>query len=78
MPKSTVTSKGQTTVPREIRQRFGIKKGDQLEWELAGNAVRVVVAHGAFIRRRGTVQVGKGSTAADIRAARTQRGAGQT
>lgn len=30
MPKTTLTSKGQVTIPREIRQRLGLKQGDQL------------------------------------------------
>ena len=29
---ATVTSKGQVTIPLEIRRRLGLKKGDQLEF----------------------------------------------
>lgn len=32
MPTSTVTSKGQTTIPKEIRTRLRLKPGDRLEF----------------------------------------------
>ena len=28
--KSTITSKGQITIPKNIRKRFGLKKGDEV------------------------------------------------
>ena len=30
MTEATLTSKGQVTIPREIRKRLGLKSGDQL------------------------------------------------
>ncbi len=78
MPKSTITSKGQTTVPREIRRRLAIGEGDVLGWELVGTTVHVNVARRAFMQRRGTIKVGRGSSVDDIRAARRRRGADRT
>jgi antitoxin PrlF len=32
MPRSTVTSKGQITIPKEIRDQMGLKPGDRVEF----------------------------------------------
>lgn len=32
MPTSTITSKGQTTIPKEIRARLHVQPGDRLEF----------------------------------------------
>lgn len=34
---STVSSKGQVTVPQEIRSRLGLKEGDRLEFVVEGD-----------------------------------------
>jgi AbrB family looped-hinge helix DNA binding protein len=39
-----VTSKLQVTVPKALADRFGIAPGDQIDWEPAGDAIRVVPA----------------------------------
>jgi antitoxin PrlF len=39
--QAKVTSKGQITVPREIRRRLGVRAGDKLEFEDNGKEVRV-------------------------------------
>jgi AbrB family looped-hinge helix DNA binding protein len=36
-----VTSKGQVTIPREIRLRLGLLPHTQVEFELAGNHARI-------------------------------------
>ncbi len=76
MIKSTVTSKGQTTIPRDIRQQLRISTGDVLLWEAGRDAVRIRVASPAFLRRRGTIPVGKGSVTNDVTRARATRGRG--
>lgn len=40
--KSTLTARGQTVVPAEIRRRFGLTPSDGLEWVIEGTAIRVV------------------------------------
>jgi AbrB family looped-hinge helix DNA binding protein len=38
---SKITSKGQTTLPKGIRDKLGVHSGDTLIYEVEGNAVRV-------------------------------------
>ena len=47
MLHSTITKKGQTTIPGEIRQALGIKPGDRLEYSIQGDQVIVRVHPGA-------------------------------
>jgi bifunctional DNA-binding transcriptional regulator/antitoxin component of YhaV-PrlF toxin-antitoxin module len=37
-----VTSKLQVTVPKVLASRYGIRPGDEIEWEAAGEVIRVV------------------------------------
>ncbi|MHA1839864.1 MAG: AbrB/MazE/SpoVT family DNA-binding domain-containing protein [Candidatus Ranarchaeia archaeon] len=41
--KSTVTSKFQATVPKEIREKLDLKPGDSLEWRIVREFVVVNV-----------------------------------
>jgi AbrB family looped-hinge helix DNA binding protein len=34
VPTATLTSKGQTTIPREVREFLNLKSGDKLEFKL--------------------------------------------
>ena len=74
MPRSTLTSKGQTTVPREVRERLGLATHDTLEWEVEGSVVRVTAAGRGFLLRKGRIHVGAGSPTEDVRRARATRG----
>jgi AbrB family looped-hinge helix DNA binding protein len=44
MAIATLTSKGQTTVPRDIRERLGLEPGDQLHFTLLPNGTVVMRA----------------------------------
>ena len=59
-----VTSKGQVTVPREIRRRLGVRAGDRLLFEEDGEGVRLtaVPKESPFEKYRGigTPGIGKG------------------
>lgn len=39
---STVTSKGQTVVPKALRERLDIKSGATLDWQEEGQSLRVM------------------------------------
>ena len=43
MDLAKVTSKGQLTIPIEIRKKLGIKNGDKVEVVLVNDAINVVV-----------------------------------
>jgi antitoxin PrlF len=61
--QAKVTSKGQITVPREIRRRLGVRAGDRLLFEEDGDGVRITAVRkeGAFAKYRGigTPGIGK-------------------
>jgi antitoxin PrlF len=65
--QAKVTSKGQVTVPRDIRRRLGVRAGDKLEFEDDGNGVRVTAVRGESVfekyRGIGTPGIGKGRKA---------------
>ena len=52
--RSTVTAKGQTVVPKKLRERFRIKPGATLDWKEDGDSIRVVKV--ARPPRRGFLQ----------------------
>ena len=37
-----VTSKLQVTVPKSVADRYGIRPGDEIQWLVAGDTIRVV------------------------------------
>lgn len=47
MARARVTSKGQITVPKEVRERLGVEPGDILEFRREGDRLEV-----AALRRR--------------------------
>ncbi len=43
MSKATLTSKGQITIPREVREQLGLNVGDKLLFEVEEDAIRLRV-----------------------------------
>lgn len=41
MPTSRLSSKGQVTIPRPVRDRIGVKPGDTISYEMEGNVVTI-------------------------------------
>jgi antitoxin PrlF len=41
-----LTSKGQITVPKDVRERLGLKSGDRVAFEFEGDSVRLRVEKG--------------------------------
>lgn len=40
--RSTITARGQTVIPAEIRRRFHLTPSERLEWVVDGDGIRVV------------------------------------
>lgn len=77
MLHSTVTSKGQTTIPEKIRKALRIKPGDKLEYEVEGDRATIRV-HPGIRSLKGVLasKKGKGMSFPEIRraAAEVERG----
>jgi len=77
MPHSTVTNKGQTTIPGKVRKALQIKPGDKLEYEVEGDHATIRV-HLGIRSLKGALasKKGKGMSFAQIReaAAKAARG----
>jgi len=77
MPHSTITNKGQTTIPGKIRKALRIKPGDKLEYLVEGDHATIRV-HLGTQSLKGVLasKKGKGMSFAQIReaAAKAVRG----
>ena len=67
--QARITSKGQITVPREVRRVLGVRAGDRLLFESDGKGVRVrpVRSKSAFSKSRGIGNPGIRSGKKNIR-----------
>jgi len=62
-----ITSKGQVTIPMEIREKFGFLPDTEVEFRVEGNTVKLVKADPAPGRSRGQVLVSKLRGSATVR-----------
>ncbi len=55
MAKSKITSKGQITLPKQVRDNLGLRPGDELEFVLDGTSYRLqkVINGNPFTKWRG-------------------------
>ncbi len=53
--ETTVTQKGQVTIPAEIRARLGLKPRDRVRFEVEGDTVRIRPALSKVLRWYGSV-----------------------
>jgi AbrB family looped-hinge helix DNA binding protein len=40
--KTTVSTRGQVSIPAELRKRFNIEPDSQVEWIAEGNAIKII------------------------------------
>jgi AbrB family looped-hinge helix DNA binding protein len=50
-----ITSKGQVTIPREIRKKLGLLPDTEVAFEIVGNAARITAARSGKRRGRAIV-----------------------
>jgi AbrB family looped-hinge helix DNA binding protein len=74
MPISTLTSKGQTTVPKEVREALDLSVGDKLTWEIRGGKVAITTDRPAFYRWEGFIKNSSGDVVKEMAEARKRRG----
>jgi AbrB family looped-hinge helix DNA binding protein len=74
MATSTLTSKGQTTVPKEVREALDLEVGDKLTWEVRGGKVAVTTDRPAFYQWEGIVKSSSGDVVKEIEESRKARG----
>lgn len=74
MPVSKITSKFQTTVPKEVREQLSVRPEDSLEWSVSDGEAIVRPAASRLYRWIGFAKVGRGSTVQDVKKARHLRG----
>lgn len=62
---ATITSKGQVTIPKSVRDRFGLGPGIEVEFEIVGNTVQIrrVTRQSSIDRWCGVLTVAGGTDA---------------
>src|SRR5271170_2160362 len=78
MQHSTVTSKGQTTIPGKVRKALRIKPGDRLEYAVEGDRATIRVQLGTrSLKGMLASKKGKGMSFAQIRGATAKAARGR-
>lgn len=66
--KSVLSSKGQTTVPVEVRRALGLRAGDQVAYRIVAGCAELVPVRGSILDAAGSVRrPGKPSPRGEIR-----------
>jgi antitoxin PrlF len=74
MPISTLTTKGQTTVPKEVRDALALEPGDKLSWQIHGGRVAITTDRPSLLDFEGFIKNSSGDVVAEIAEARKRRG----
>ena len=56
MRETTITTKGQVTIPAEVRKRLGLKPHDKVRFEVKGNAATLRKASSRILAMYGSVR----------------------
>jgi AbrB family looped-hinge helix DNA binding protein len=71
--QSVITSKFQTTIPKDIRERLKLSIHDTLEWKVDRGKIVVSPVQKKFLNYRNRIKTGRGKIEDDIKLARKQR-----
>ncbi len=65
--EAKITSKGQITIPRDVRRALQVQEGDTVIFDVAEDGVRLRPRHTGSVRAFvGACRIGQGKTAAEI------------
>lgn len=71
---SIITSRGRTTVPKEVRAALSLRPGDKLIWEIRDGRVVVTSERPLLWELEGFLRHGKSDAMKAVAAARKRRG----
>lgn len=71
--KSSITSKFQTTIPKDVRENLKISVNDALDWKIENGKAIVTPLKAPFLKYRNSIKVGAGDITQDIIEARELR-----
>jgi len=71
--QSVITSKFQTTIPKDVRERLKLSIHDTLEWKVDRGKIVVLPVQKKFLAHRNRIKTGPGDIGDDIQKARRQR-----
>ncbi len=64
--KSKITSKYQTTIPREISDRLNLSVSDSIEWKIEKDKIFVEPVNKPFLKYKGSIKIKSGNIKEDI------------
>jgi AbrB family looped-hinge helix DNA binding protein len=70
--QSVITSKFQTTIPKDVRERLKLSIHDTLEWKVDRGKIVVLPVQKKFLEYRNKIKTGPGKIEQDIKQAREQ------
>ncbi len=71
--QSVITSKFQTTIPKDVRERLKLSIHDTLEWKIDKGRIVVLPVQKEFLKHRNRIKTGPGKIEDDIKKARQNR-----
>ncbi|UCD77548.1 MAG: AbrB/MazE/SpoVT family DNA-binding domain-containing protein [Desulfobacterales bacterium] len=71
--QSVITSKYQTTIPKDVRDRLKLSVHDTLEWKIEEGKIVILPVQKEFLKYKNRIHTGPGKIENDIKKARQSR-----